>query len=63
MLTAISTRLSTSLDVCVRMCVCVAYLFKLNFLRIYNSILEALTGKVNASVASAAAAVVVLLKC
>lgn len=46
-------------------CVCVAYLFKLNFLRIYNSILEALTGKVNASVGSAAAAavVVVLLKC
>lgn len=57
MLTAISTSLSTSFNVCV------AYLFKLNFLRIYNSILEALTGKVNASVASAAAAVVVLLKC
>lgn len=62
MLTAISTSLSTSLYVC--LCVCVAYLFKLNFLRIYNSILEALTGKVNASVASAAAGVVVvLLKC
>lgn len=61
MLTAISTSLSTSFNVCV--CVCVAYLFKLNFLRIYNSILEALTGEVNASVASAAAAVVVLSKC
>lgn len=49
---------------CVCVCVCVAYLFKLNFLRIYNSILEALTGKVNASVGSAATAVVVvLLKC
>lgn len=60
MLMAISTSLSTSLIACV--CVCIAYLFKLNLLRIYNSIFEALTGIVNASVASAAV-VVVLFKC